>query len=132
MGFVYLAIKTQTYLTIKHRPTASSLNQPSPTVSKLFVFSCRSGLFSNYWSIQTTWVSSPTADTRKEIPGHGHGHQIVVVRGRGDQQHNLFFLTFIYYNNLQGRIQDFLIGGNQIGYRGRGTNERSELRAKRV
>ena len=30
---------------------------------------------------------------------------------------------------LQGRIQDFLIGGepNNLGYRGRGTNERSEL-----
>ena len=35
---------------------------------------------------------------------------------------------------MQGRIQDFLIGGepNNLGYRGRGTNERSELRAKRV
>ena len=35
---------------------------------------------------------------------------------------------------VQGRIQDFLIGGepNNLGYRGRGTNERSELRAKRV
>ena len=33
-----------------------------------------------------------------------------------------------------GRIQDFLIGGepNILEYRGRGTNERSELRAKRV
>ena len=35
---------------------------------------------------------------------------------------------------FQGRIQDFLIGGepNNLGYRGRGTKERSELRAKRV
>ena len=36
---------------------------------------------------------------------------------------------------VQGRIQDFLIGGgepNNLGYRGRGTNERSEWRAKRV
>ena len=34
----------------------------------------------------------------------------------------------------QGRIQEFLIGGepNNQGYIGRGTNERSELRAKRV
>ena len=38
------------------------------------------------------------------------------------------------YSTYQGRIQDFLIGGepNNLGYRGRGTNERSELRAKRV
>ena len=31
----------------------------------------------------------------------------------------------------QGRIQDFLIGGepNNLGYRGRGTNERSEYKS---
>ena len=35
---------------------------------------------------------------------------------------------------MHGRIQDFVIGGepNNLGYIGRGTNERSELRAKRV
>ena len=35
---------------------------------------------------------------------------------------------------IQGRIQDFILGGepNNLEYRGRGTNERSDLRAKRV
>ena len=81
------------------RPTASSPNQPSPTVSKLFVFSCRSGIFSNYWSIQTTWVSSHTADTRKENPRSWAPN----CSGAGEGRSQSIFLTFIYYNNLTGR-----------------------------
>ena len=60
----------------------------------------------------------------------GGGGSQLLKRGSKEGRMNSYLL--LYYT--QGRIQDFLIGGepNNLGYRGRGTNERRELRAKRV